>query len=186
MMTIFPKPSLPRRLRILGPVFALSLLSVSHLQADEFRHGPHEHPFREHDVRRFRPHELELWRGGVWRHEWHEGRLGWWWAVGGVWYFYERPIYPYPMVVANVVYTPPVAVVTPTYPVQMMAPPAPPVSPQGTTVVAPMAPPPPGGPGPEAQLYYYCDSAGAYYPAITQCPQPWRRVPLMPPTSGGR
>ncbi len=181
MTTSLRQRSFPRTLQILGPLLASLLLSTSPLPAEEFRHGPHEHFFREHDVHRFRPHELELWRGGIWRHEWHEGRLGWWWAVGGVWYFYERPIYPYPMVVANVLYVPPVTVVTPVYPV---APPAPPMSPQGTTVVAPY--PPSGMPAPETQLYYYCDSARAYYPTVTQCPQPWRRVPLMPPSSGAR
>ncbi len=158
-----------------GLLVAFNVLTASLTRAEEFRHDHHEHPFREHDVRRFRPHELELWRRGVWRQEWHEGRFGWWWAVGGIWYFYERPIYPYPMVVANVMYVPPVTVVTPGYPAQVMAPP---VSPQGTTVVAPLAPP-----VPTTQLYYYCDSARGYYPAVAQCPQPWRRVPLMPPVS---
>ena len=31
------------------------------------------------------------WDRGVWRHEWHNGRYGWWWDVGGAWYFYDRP-----------------------------------------------------------------------------------------------
>ena len=22
--------------------------------------------------------------------------MGWWWVVGGVWYFYPSPVYPYP------------------------------------------------------------------------------------------
>jgi hypothetical protein len=26
----------------------------------------------------------------------HLGRLGWWWVVGGAWYFYPAPVYPYP------------------------------------------------------------------------------------------
>ena len=26
------------------------------------------------------------WEGGRWRHEVHNGRNGWWWDVGGVWY----------------------------------------------------------------------------------------------------
>src|SRR5689334_14055531 len=26
------------------------------------------------------------WEGGRWRHEVHNGRPGWWWDVGGVWY----------------------------------------------------------------------------------------------------
>lgn len=31
------------------------------------------------------------WDRGVWRHEVHNGRYGWWWDVGGAWYFYDRP-----------------------------------------------------------------------------------------------
>jgi hypothetical protein len=30
------------------------------------------------------------WEGGRWRHEVHDGRDGWWWDVGGVWYWYPR------------------------------------------------------------------------------------------------
>jgi hypothetical protein len=30
------------------------------------------------------------WEGGRWRHEMHNGRYGWWWDVGGVWYFYPQ------------------------------------------------------------------------------------------------
>ena len=32
------------------------------------------------------------WEQGRWRHEVHNGRDGWWWDVGGVWYFYPQPI----------------------------------------------------------------------------------------------
>jgi hypothetical protein len=30
------------------------------------------------------------WEGGRWRHEVHNGRDGWWWDVGGVWYYYPE------------------------------------------------------------------------------------------------
>lgn len=30
------------------------------------------------------------WQGGRWHHEMHDGRMGWWWDVGGVWYFYPE------------------------------------------------------------------------------------------------
>jgi hypothetical protein len=30
------------------------------------------------------------WDRGHWRHEIHNGRDGWWWDVGGVWYFYPE------------------------------------------------------------------------------------------------
>jgi hypothetical protein len=32
------------------------------------------------------------WEGGRWRHEIHNGRNGWWWDVGGAWYFYPQPM----------------------------------------------------------------------------------------------
>jgi len=54
---------------------------------EEDRHG---------DVHRFREQDLRRWQGGHWVHDRHAGRLGWWWVVGGVWYFYPAPVYPYP------------------------------------------------------------------------------------------
>jgi len=42
------------------------------------------------------------WDRGHWRREWRNGRYGWWWDVGGAWYFYERPIYPYPTMISDV------------------------------------------------------------------------------------
>jgi hypothetical protein len=30
------------------------------------------------------------WQGGRWHHAVHDGRDGWWWDVGGVWYYYPR------------------------------------------------------------------------------------------------
>ncbi|OAF05708.1 hypothetical protein AYJ54_02080 [Bradyrhizobium centrolobii] len=32
------------------------------------------------------------WEGGRWRHEVHNGRSGWWWDVGGVWYYYPQRV----------------------------------------------------------------------------------------------
>lgn len=37
-------------------------------------------------------HGRLAWEGGRWRHEMHNGRYGWWWDVGGVWYFYPQPM----------------------------------------------------------------------------------------------
>ena len=31
-----------------------------------------------------------------------DGRFGWWWDVDGAWYFYEQPVYPYPVDVSEV------------------------------------------------------------------------------------
>jgi hypothetical protein len=40
------------------------------------------HPYRGHVA----------WQGGRWHHEVHNGRDGWWWDVGGVWYYYPQPM----------------------------------------------------------------------------------------------
>lgn len=71
------------------------------------------------DIRHFDRHDYRVWNEGRWRHERHDGRLGWWWIVSGTWYFYPQPIYPYPDP-----YIPPVAV-APQRPVQSLAPPPP-------------------------------------------------------------
>ncbi len=60
------------------------------------------------DIHRFHEHDLKVWRGGHWYRGRHAGRHGWWWVVGGVWYFYSAPVYPYPDP-----YQPPVVVVPP-------------------------------------------------------------------------
>jgi hypothetical protein len=51
------------------------------------------------------------WEGGRWRHEVHNGRNGWWWDVGGVWYYYPEPVEGPPTYVSedyadDVVYAP--------------------------------------------------------------------------------
>jgi len=40
------------------------------------------HPYRGHLA----------WEGGRWHHQVHNGRDGWWWDVGGVWYYYPQPM----------------------------------------------------------------------------------------------
>ncbi len=99
---------------------------------------------------RFRGPDMDRWRGGYWIHGDHDGHLGWWWIVAGTWYFYPRPVYPYP------VYSEPDA---PPYYV-----PAQPELP---------APPP-------VQYWYYCNAAKAYYPYVQTCPGGWARVPATP------
>jgi hypothetical protein len=54
--------------------------------------GPHWHG----DIEEFSEHDLLVWQGGHWRQGVHDGRLGWWWIVDGVWYLYPSPVYPYP------------------------------------------------------------------------------------------
>jgi hypothetical protein len=107
------------------------------------------------DIHRFHERDIHRWRGGHWYHGHHGSRLGWWWIVGGVYYWYPSPIYPYPDP-----YTPPVVVVPPAAP----QPPAPP----------PVAQAP-------ASTWYYCDAAQAYYPYVAECPGGWRAVPATPP-----
>ena len=47
-------------------------------------------------------HGRLAWGGGRWRHEIHNGRDGWWWDVGGVWYFYPQPMEGPPAYVSDV------------------------------------------------------------------------------------
>jgi hypothetical protein len=47
-------------------------------------------------------HGQVVWEGGRWRHEMHNGRYGWWWDVGGVWYFYPQPMDGPPAYVSDV------------------------------------------------------------------------------------
>jgi hypothetical protein len=59
--------------------------------------GPHDGHFAHGGwpARNFGGHVYHgrlAWEGGAWRHEMHNGRLGWWWDVGGVWYFYPQPM----------------------------------------------------------------------------------------------
>ena len=83
------------------------------------------------------------WEGGRWRHEVHNGRNGWWWDVGGVWYFYPAPMEGPPTYISedyadDVVYA------------QTPGPYAPP--PPGPYYAAP-SPPPPPPPDPAASAF---------------------------------
>jgi hypothetical protein len=102
------------------------------------------------DIHRFHEHDWNVWRGGHWIHGRHDGRIGWWWVAGGLWYFYPAPVYPYPSP-----WEPP--------PVVLATPPA-------TT-----APPPPA-----TQYWYYCEASKSYYPYVATCPGGWKQVPATP------
>ena len=52
-------------------------------------------------IARFRPRDIDAWRGGYWWHGFRGGRIGWWWFAGGAWYWYAAPAYPYPGYVAD-------------------------------------------------------------------------------------
>jgi hypothetical protein len=47
-------------------------------------------PARDFGGRSYRGHLA--WEGGRWHHEIHNGRDGYWWDVGGVWYYYPQPM----------------------------------------------------------------------------------------------
>ena len=79
-------------------------------------------------------HGRLAWEGGRWHHEMRNGRDGWWWDVGGVWYFYPQPMEGPPSYVSDLEvvdevpdsYGPPVAAGYP--PPQGYAPPPPPAA----------------------------------------------------------
>ncbi|MBM7124207.1 hypothetical protein ACFFJT_00470 [Dyella flava] len=158
------------------------------------------HHFEGHDFAHFSPADQAMWRGGGWRHEFHNGRWGWWWFVGGAWYFYDQPVYPYPVFVSDVVYEEPVEEVqtvepvdpgAPPPPVEQAYPPGPPqpvgqvdpgAPPQPVEQVDPGAPPQPvqqvdpaAPPQPTGRVYYYCPGVG-YYPQVATCSVPFQVV----------
>jgi hypothetical protein len=66
--------------------------------------APIPYSFRGRDVSLFNPREMGAWRRGHWRREWHNGRLGWWWNVGGSWFLYPQTFYPYPPYVSEEIF----------------------------------------------------------------------------------
>jgi hypothetical protein len=103
-----------RRTRLVLPLVSLMAVFAVSAQAQEIRHEGHPPgpqgrpghppgpPGRAVDARfahgaivarDFGGHPYRgrlAWEGGRWRHEMHNGRMGWWWDVGGVWYFYPQ------------------------------------------------------------------------------------------------
>lgn len=59
-------------------------------------HLGHNKRWHGNDIHRFEFQDRMKWRGGAWRHTRYGGRVGWWWIVGPTWYYYPKPIYPYP------------------------------------------------------------------------------------------
>jgi hypothetical protein len=49
-------------------------------------------PVRSHNFRGHVFHGQLAWRNGRWHHATRNGRFGWWWDVGGVWYYYPEAI----------------------------------------------------------------------------------------------
>lgn len=69
---------------------------MHHDMRGESHFGDHRVWGGNRDIRHFDERHFPIWRSGAWHHGRHGGRLGWWWVVGGIWYFYPEPIYPYP------------------------------------------------------------------------------------------
>ena len=97
---------------------ALALLCALPVSGAKAQRGLHGGDFHGRDFGHFGPRDMRTWRGGAWRHEWHDGRFAWWWVVGGGWYFYPEPIWPYPT------YVPPAIVLQQPPPVVAGVPPA--------------------------------------------------------------
>lgn len=88
-----------RILRVFVAACLMLPILVGPSMADERgREHRRDAPGRWHggDIHRFHEHDLAIWRGGHWRHGPHAGRIGWWWVVGGVWYYYPARVIPYP------------------------------------------------------------------------------------------
>lgn len=151
---------------LLGLTLAGSLVSQQALadrpgHYDRGHHYGHYRPWGG-DIHRFHERDFVRWRGGRWHHGRHDGRLGWWWVVGGVWYLYSSPVYPYPDP-----YQPPVVMVEQ------------PASAVASPVYAP--PPVPTAAAPASvQYWYYCENPAGYYPYVPQCPSAWQKVPATP------
>lgn len=112
-----------------------------------------EFPGWRGDIRHFETHDRGHWRNGYWHQTHVNGRPAWWWVVGGNWYPYSQPVYPYPDP-----YQPPTVII------------------QQSMPQAPMAMPPPSG----SQYWYYCEPSGGYYPYVPSCPVNWKIVPATP------
>ncbi|MET4384318.1 hypothetical protein ABIB73_000053 [Bradyrhizobium sp. F1.4.3] len=76
------------------------------------------------------------WDGGRWRHEVHNGRSGWWWDVGGVWYYYpQRMDGPPAYISEDYIDDVPVAYAPPGPPVAYEPPPPPPAPDPGASAL---------------------------------------------------
>jgi hypothetical protein len=142
-------------------MFIIGLLAIGSPAFAFYPHGhdswrPHQHFEWAHPY----PVQFSRWHEGYWHHGYHEHRLGWWWVAGGGWHFYAAPTYPYPT-------EPP-----PTYIVQVPVPAPAPLPP----------PPPPPAPAPTViphlptttdRTLFFCASANAYFPYVTNCAEPW-------------
>ena len=87
------------------------------------------------------------WRDGRWRHATRDGRDGWWWDVGGFWYFYPQQIEGPPDYVSDVE-----------------------VADDATDASSPAPPAPPAEPN-YAVYYRPGDLTGTRYQTLEECEQ---------------
>jgi hypothetical protein len=106
----------------------------------------HEHDFHVADVRHFHEPEWAEWRSGHWHHDVYDGRLGWYYEVGGVWYPYAAPVFPYPTTVAPLIYDE--------------------IPPEEALPAAAPLPPLP-------HVAYHCGNPAGFYPTLTTCDTEW-------------
>jgi hypothetical protein len=143
-----------------------------HHEGRDFHRVGEYHHFEGRDYHHWGVGERELWRAGGWRHQEYMGRYGYWWVVGGVWYFYDTPVYPYPLVVPEIMFNAPVQVqqvvpVVPTVPVRE---------------VVVQQPAPSFRPQIQVQNWYFCENPRGYSPYVSSCPSGWQTVPANGPT----
>lgn len=160
----------PKTYRTLIPFLAALAMGGAWAQPAHENHGRERYVFRGHDVHRFERGDLIRWRGGRWSNSCFGGRCGWWWFSAGQWYFYDRPIYPYPLVVSGIGFVDP-AYIDPA-PVVITEPPPFAVMP------APLQPAPRSA---APQFWYYCDNPQGYFPSVQTCNTQFRQVPPPPP-----
>ena len=116
-------------------------------------------PPSEADGRRFHHHHRGGFRSSV---VIGFGPAYYWGPYYGYGYGYGYPYWRYPPPYA--VYSPPPVVVQEAPPVYVQQPPSAPAPPAATS----------------DQFWYYCQSAGGYYPSVSSCPEAWVRVPPRP------
>jgi hypothetical protein len=121
------------------------------------KHKRNVHHFKGRNFNHWNHHEQTIWRSGTWRHEKYMGRYGWWWMTGGMMYFYDEPVYPYPLEVPEIEYE---------------------LTDDDQTSEE-YAQPPDFDPN----YWYYCEDPKGYYPYVTECPDGWMKVVPPPETS---
>ena len=72
---------------------ANSRVAPQKTQSLPLQRGPVAHvPLRSRNFGDHVYHGRLAWEKGRWHHTTRRGRFGWWWDVGGIWYFYSEPI----------------------------------------------------------------------------------------------